>query len=79
MHASQSRFCFTLRVSPQASLAVGCETGANQITIHSAYPSFLQRSLAVSVAAARDIEPGEEITISCGLRPTNTHLLGAVI
>ncbi|CAK7216870.1 hypothetical protein SEUCBS140593_003009 [Sporothrix eucalyptigena] len=36
----------------------------NHACMPNAFPRFVPHSLAVSVAAARDIEPGEEITIS---------------
>ena len=36
----------------------------------SAYTRFIPKSLSVTVAASRDIEPGEEITISCESFPS---------
>lgn len=37
------------------------------LTIKSAYYRFSHRTLSVEVVAYRDIQPGEEITISCKL------------
>ncbi len=47
--------------------------GWDLLTVCSAYPRFIPRSFAVSVGAARKIEPGEEITISC--KATKTSVL----
>jgi hypothetical protein len=35
------------------------------LTGHSAYSKFTKKDLAMSAVATRDIEPGEEITVSC--------------
>ena len=54
MLATQSKF-----KSPRT--AMGASSNSNR----SAYYRFSHRTLSVEVVAYRDIQPGEEITISC--------------
>jgi hypothetical protein len=45
--------------------------GGQKLTFSSAYSRFTKKDLAMSAVATRDIEAGEEITISCKIRPVD--------